>query len=562
MPDQYITVTCSSCRKQVKAPVAMMGKKGRCKCGAVITVAAAAISPAASDNEIPLPVSTTPTEAAGAEQFAERAASSTTTPVRGPDKTSQIVIALGCAFLLALAFSPLLHWVSIFTGGMLGISGDGKIVLAVSLICVALVAAAFYAKKHLRYALAAAAAWGTVAAFWMAGLVYRVANIVGLDEVADNPFAAAFATQISPGAGLYIGLAASIAVAACFILAERRSVNGSSALKRHGTLGLSQAFAVVIGVALIVFYGAPLGGGTERGSRVPPASGMPDFFKGDADSSTSVPTHAPKPDPRIEAEMRAYLTNVELRNVKVEKTVLGSKGVFGEVKNLGNRTLKKVSIVVYCLDDQGKAVFEKVFHPLWVSDSGFSIRDDKPLKPNYSEKFGYELDDAPSDWKGKVRVQVTAVEFADDSLNRSSSPEGGHMATGSDRGRTADKSKPRASAEGDATKRAYLSRVALKNVKVGKSVLDETGVFGEVKNVGNRTLKEVQITIYCLDKKGQAVFEKTYRPVYVSDSGFSMREKKPLRPNYTEKFGCKLDDAPSDWSGQVRVIVTDIEFAD
>jgi len=562
MPDQHISVTCSSCGKQLMAPVAMMGKKGRCKCGAVITVAAAPISPPPSENDAPLPMSTAPPEAADAGRSAERTEPTAATPATGPRETSQMVIAIGCVSLLVLAFSPLLHWVKIFTGGMLGISGDGKIVLAISLISVALVAVAFHTQKHLRYALVAAAAWGTVATFWMAGLIYRVANIVRLSETADNPFAVAFATQISPGAGLYIGLAASIAAAACFILAECRSANGSSGLERHGLVGLSQALAVMVGLGLIVFSGAPVGGGAQRESMAPGGAEMSDLLKKSADPATSVPKRAPKPDPRIAAEMRAYLTNVKLRNVTVGKTVLGGKGIFGEVKNLGSRTLKRVSIVVYCLDDQGKAIFDKDFHPLWVSDSGFSMRDDKPLKPNYGEKFGYGLDDAPSGWKGKVRVQVTAVEFADDEMASLSPPEGGHMVSRSGGSETDVKSKPRASAKGVATKRAYFSKVALMNVEVGKSVLGETGLFGEVKNGGNRTLKEVEITIYCLDKKGQAVFEKTYRPVYVSDSRFSLREHKPLKPNYTEKFGCKLDDAPSDWSGRVRVTVTGIEFAD
>ena len=35
----------------------------------------------------------------------------------------------------------------------------------------------------------------------------------------------------------------------------------------------------------------------------------------------------------------------------------------------------------------------------------------------YSRKAGVRLNDAPSDWKGKVDVKVTAVEFADKSGN-------------------------------------------------------------------------------------------------------------------------------------------------
>jgi hypothetical protein len=50
---------------------------------------------------------------------------------------------------------------------------------------------------------------------------------------------------------------------------------------------------------------------------------------------------------------------------------------------------------------------------------------------------------------------------------------------------------------------AYLSKIAIQNVTVEKTTLGDNGVFGEVKNTGDRTLKEVEITIYCLDSGGR-----------------------------------------------------------
>lgn len=108
-------------------------------------------------------------------------------------------------------------------------------------------------------------------------------------------------------------------------------------------------------------------------------------------------------------------------------------------------------------------------------------------------------------------------------------------------------------------KQVYIDKVEIRNVHIGKSILDEVGVFGELKNLGDRTLKEVEITIYCLDKNGKAIFEKTYRPVLVSEYSL-FGDNKPLKPNYSKKFGVKLDDAPSDWARKVKVKVTDIEF--
>lgn len=109
-------------------------------------------------------------------------------------------------------------------------------------------------------------------------------------------------------------------------------------------------------------------------------------------------------------------------------------------------------------------------------------------------------------------------------------------------------------------KQAYFPNIEVKNVSIGKSYLDEKGVFGEIKNKGEKSLKEVEITIYCFDKADKIVYEKSYHPVLISEYSFGLRDNQPLKPNYSKKFGYKIDDAPSDWSGKIKVEVTDIEF--
>jgi hypothetical protein len=37
--------------------------------------------------------------------------------------------------------------------------------------------------------------------------------------------------------------------------------------------------------------------------------------------------------------------------------------------------------------------------------------EDKVLKPDYSRRFSAILDDAPSDWGGKVSIKVTNIVF-------------------------------------------------------------------------------------------------------------------------------------------------------
>jgi len=105
----------------------------------------------------------------------------------------------------------------------------------------------------------------------------------------------------------------------------------------------------------------------------------------------------------------------------------------------------------------------------------------------------------------------------------------------------------------------YLGKIVVRNVSVGQSVLGEKGVFAEIKNTGNHTLKEVEITVYCLGSDGKPIFEKKYYPVLVSE--FSADESnQPLKPSYVRKFGVNMEDAPSEWHKGVDVKVTGVEF--
>ncbi len=108
-------------------------------------------------------------------------------------------------------------------------------------------------------------------------------------------------------------------------------------------------------------------------------------------------------------------------------------------------------------------------------------------------------------------------------------------------------------------KKAYFDKIEVRNIHLGTDFLGTIGIYGEIKNNGDRTLKEVEITTYCLDKNEKVVFESSYHPVLVSEYSF-MRDNTPLKPNYSRRFGYKLNDAPSDWSKKVKVAVTDVKF--
>ena len=80
---------------------------------------------------------------------------------------------------------------------------------------------------------------------------------------------------------------------------------------------------------------------------------------------------------------------------------------------------------------------------------------------------------------------------------------------------------------------AYISNVAISNVKVGQNILNEPGVWGELKNNGDKTLDKVEITIYFLDKEGNPISEKTYSPINASGQDFGMSDTSALKPKYS-----------------------------
>jgi len=105
----------------------------------------------------------------------------------------------------------------------------------------------------------------------------------------------------------------------------------------------------------------------------------------------------------------------------------------------------------------------------------------------------------------------------------------------------------------------YLSKIVVRKVEVGSTEFDKPGVFGEIKNTGEKTLKEVEITIFCLDKDSKPIFEKTSYPVLVTELGM-VGDNQPLKPGYSKPFGVRLSDAPSDWEKKVDIKVTKVSF--
>ena len=117
-------------------------------------------------------------------------------------------------------------------------------------------------------------------------------------------------------------------------------------------------------------------------------------------------------------------------------------------------------------------------------------------------------------------------------------------------------------------KQSYIDNVVLYDLqsRYYETYLEKKvpGVEFKIKNKGDRTLKEVEITVYFKDASETIIAEKTYHPVMISEFSFS-GSNKPLKPNYIwqmerGKF-YKADSVPTEWKeGAVSAKITNIEF--
>lgn len=116
-------------------------------------------------------------------------------------------------------------------------------------------------------------------------------------------------------------------------------------------------------------------------------------------------------------------------------------------------------------------------------------------------------------------------------------------------------------------KKAYMANLELRNLSVGKGKKylfgsPNPGVFATLLNKGNRTLSELEITIYFYNRQGAIVSEKKLYPVSVSKYRPG-RDNDPLGPNSVKKVGYLVKKfAPASWTGKVQMRVTHIVLKD
>ena len=90
------------------------------------------------------------------------------------------------------------------------------------------------------------------------------------------------------------------------------------------------------------------------------------------------------------------------------------------------------------------------------------------------------------------------------------------------------------------------------------------GVRFKLRNNGERSLDQVEVTSYFKDESGSIIMEDSYHPISVS--GYS-RAQKPLRPGYIWQMEGNryhgVNRVPSEWKeGSIEMSITDIRFTE
>lgn len=103
--------------------------------------------------------------------------------------------------------------------------------------------------------------------------------------------------------------------------------------------------------------------------------------------------------------------------------------------------------------------------------------------------------------------------------------------------------------------------------KYMSSILDGRipGVVFKIKNIGDKSLDKIEVTVYFKDSNGSVIAEEDYFPVLVSE--YSLSDSKPLKPGYIWQMESgrfySAKSVPSEWKeGSAEAKITDIRFSE
>ena len=199
------------------------------------------------------------------------------------------------------------------------------------------------------------------------------------------------------------------------------------------------------------------------------------------------------------------------------------------------------------------------------------------IKADSGESFGFIYERDGIDWKlSGITLPLEPVRSAMDKIAQSVLKDARAKARATTKSQKSQKDvkgkkdksikkKPVQVAKLTSAKKAYMANMQLGKLTVGKGKKyrfgsPNPGVFATLVNKGNRTLNQVEVTVYFYNKKGAIVSEKKLYPVSVSKYRPG-RDNDPLQPQKAKKIAYLVKEfAPPSWAGKVQMRVTDIIF--
>ncbi len=188
------------------------------------------------------------------------------------------------------------------------------------------------------------------------------------------------------------------------------------------------------------------------------------------------------------------------------------------------------------------------------------------IKEDNGESLDFMYERKGIDWKlSRITLPVKRVRPPLNDIAQSALKKGRAQAEAVNKNKKDKKDKKNQAqvAKLDNKKKAYMANLELRSLTVGKGKKylfnsPNPGLFATLKNKGNRTLNEVEVTVYFYNRKGAIVSEKKLYPVSVSKYRAG-RDNDPLKPQKAKKIGYLVKEfAPPSWGGKVQMRVTDI----
>lgn len=173
------------------------------------------------------------------------------------------------------------------------------------------------------------------------------------------------------------------------------------------------------------------------------------------------------------------------------------------------------------------------------------------------------------DWKlVDIQLPPDSIRTAIDGIVQTALDQAAAKAKKQKRRKEKVKSKSPQVAKALTAESSYMKmHLALKNLAVGKGKKYQfgspnPGIFATLVNKGNKTLNEVEVTVYFFNSKNVIVSDKKLYPVSTR-KWRPGRDNDPLNPNSDKRIGYLVKDfAPKSWAGKIVLKVTNIKFKD